>query len=125
MWNVTKVQAYAILTFSILCEIAGSGCLAACHGFENKLFTLGTIVGYALAFYSFSKILHIINIAVGYATWTALGSILTALMSQFLFNDPISPIGWVAIIGLCVGVVGLNMFGTPPDEAAGEEVETC
>lgn len=117
MWNVTKVQAYWILIGSILCEVMGSGCLEGCHGFQNIPLSIATVVCYTLAFYSFSKVLHIINIAVGYATWTAVGSIATALMSQFIFNDPISIIGWIAVLGLCVGVVGLNLFGTPKDDA--------
>ncbi|MBQ0079644.1 MAG: multidrug efflux SMR transporter, partial [Eubacterium sp.] len=115
MWNVTKVQAYWILMGSILCEVLGSCCLEGCNGFQNKLLSVATLVCYGLAFYSFSKILHIINIAVGYATWTAVGSIATAVVSQFFFKDPISLVGWAAIVGLCIGVVGLNLFGTPKE----------
>lgn len=113
MWNITRAQAYWILIGSIACEVLGSACLEACQGFTKPLLTAATFICYGIAVFTFSKILHIINLAVGYATWTGVGSIATALISQFVFHDPISPVGWLAVAGLCIGVVGLNLFGTP------------
>ena len=123
MLNISKPAAYTILAFSIVCEIIGSACLEACNGFENKKLTIVLIICYFVAFSLFSKILHIIDLAVGYATWTASGAIACAVLGVVLFDQHLTIVGWVSIIVMGIGVFLLNLFGTPK-EAEMPEVET-
>lgn len=116
MLNVSKPTAYVILAVSIICEIIGSACIEACNGFENKKLTVILIICYLVAFTLFSKILHIINLAVGYATWTAVGAIACAVLGATIFDQPLNPIGWVSIIVMAIGVFLLNLFGTPKEK---------
>ena len=116
MLNVSKPVAYMILAFSILCEIIGTLCLEACNGFENKTLTVILILCYLVAFTLFSKILHIIDLAVGYATWTAAGSIGCSVLGLVLFDQDLSVAGWISIFTLALGVFLLNLFGTPKEE---------
>lgn len=115
MLNVSKPAAYAILAFSIVCEIIGSACLEACNGFEDKKLTIILIICYFVAFSLFSKILHIIDLAVGYATWTAVGSIACAVMGVVIFDQHLSVVGWISIIAMAAGVFMLNLYGTPKE----------
>lgn len=117
MLNISKPAAYAILAFSIICEIIGSACLEACNGFENKKLTILLIICYFAAFSLFSKILHIIDLAVGYATWTASGAIACAVLGVTLFDQHLTAVGWISIIVMAIGVFLLNLFGTPREEA--------
>lgn len=116
MLNVSKPVAYMILAFSIVCEIIGTLCLEACNAFENKTLTVVLIVCYFVAFTLFSKILHIIDLAVGYATWTASGAIGCAILGMVLFDQKLTVIGWISIIVMAAGVFLLNLFGTPKEE---------
>ena len=122
MLNVSKPVAYLLLGVSIVLEIIGSACIEACDGFQNVKYTIILIICYFFAFGIFSKILHIINLAVAYATWSAVGAIATSFIGVFYFNQPLSPVGWLSILGMSTGVVLLNLFGTPKedDEESGE-----
>lgn len=124
MLHVSKPAAYIILAFSIICEIIGSACLEACNGFENKKLTIVLIICYFVAFSLFSKILHIIDLAVGYATWTASGAIACAVLGVVLFDQHLTIVGWVSVIAMAIGVFLLNLFGTPKEEKAENEEKT-
>lgn len=116
MLNISKPAAYVILAFSIICEIIGSACLEACDGFANKKLTVLLIICYFIAFSLFSKILHIIDLAVGYATWTAAGAIACAILGVVAFDQHLSVVGWISIFVMAFGVFLLNLFGTPKEE---------
>ena len=116
MLNVSKPVEYLILGVSIVLELCGSASLEASNQFSDKRLTIILILCYLIAFGLFSKILHLINLAVGYATWTGVGAIVTSLMGVWFFNQPLTIIGWVSIIAMGVGVFILNLFGTPPEE---------
>lgn len=123
MLNISKRAAYVVLAFSIVCEIIGSTCLEACDAFSNKPLTVILILCYLVAFTLFSKILHIIDLAVGYATWTAAGSFACAILGVVLFNQHLTIVGWISLVAMAVGVFLLNMYGTPAEEGeAAEEV---
>lgn len=115
MLNVSKPVAYMILAVSIVFEIIGSSCLEACNAFENKPLTIVVIICYFIAFTLFSKILHIIDLAVGYATWTAAGSIACAVIGVVMFEQTLSVVGWISIMTLAAGVFILNLYGTPKE----------
>ncbi|MBE6035267.1 MAG: multidrug efflux SMR transporter [Clostridiales bacterium] len=126
MLNVSKPVAYLILGVSIIFELLGSACLEACDQFADKKLTIILILCYIIAFGLFSKILHLINLAVAYATWTGVGAIATAVMGVTIFDQPLTIIGWVSILAMGLGVFILNLFGTPPEETStGEEAEKC
>ena len=116
MLNVSKPVAYVILAVSIMFELIGSSCLEACNAFENKTLTVIVIVCYFIAFTLFSKILHIIDLAIGYATWTAAGSIACAVIGVVLFGQTLTIVGWISILMLATGVFILNLYGTPKED---------
>ncbi|QAT42765.1 DMT family transporter [Aminipila luticellarii] len=126
MLNVSKPVAYLILGVSIVLELCGSACLEACGQFADKKLTVILILCYLVSFGLFSKILHLINLAVGYATWTGVGAIATSLMGVMIFDQPLTIVGWISIFAMGLGVFILNLFGTPPEETpTGEEAEKC
>lgn len=126
MLNVSKPMAYLILGVSIVLELCGSACLEACNQFSDKKFTILLILCYVISFGLFSKILHLINLAVAYATWTGAGAIATSLMGVTIFDQPLTIIGWASILVMGLGVFILNLLGTPPEEMPAEgEVEKC
>ena len=71
---------------------------------------------YTFTYYTFCKILNQIDLAVAYATWSAVGSVGATLIGIWLFGQLMSLIGWISIAGMIVGVFLLNFFGTPKEE---------
>lgn len=116
MLNVSKPTAYVCLAISIILECCGSTCIEACNQFEDKKLTLITIVCYTLSFGLFSKILHVINLAIAYATWTGLGAVITSVVGVILFDQAMTVVGWISIAVMGVALYFLNTRGTPAEE---------
>lgn len=117
MLNVSKRTAYVILAISIVIEIIGDAMLTACHGYENKLLGIGAIITILFSFFLFSKVLHIIDLPVAYATWSVTGALVCTLLGVFFFHQHLSPIGWVSMIVLAAATFTMNMWGTPSENA--------
>ena len=121
MLKIKKKTAYVMLMISIFLEVLGASFLEACEGFSIASYTFGVIATLTLSYFLFSKILRIIDLAIGYATWTAVGLIATAFIGLFFFHQGLSPVGWIAVIVMMVSVVVLNLFGTPKEAESEKE----
>ncbi|MBP6492590.1 MAG: multidrug efflux SMR transporter [Clostridia bacterium] len=104
---------YLLLGIAIVAELIGTTFLKYSDGYTKLAPTIGSILSYGICFYVFSKSLLNINLSVAYATWSAVGLVVTALLSVFLFKEGITPAGVVALAMITVGVVVLNLYGTP------------
>lgn len=114
--NLNKKQAYGILVVSIVFEQIGTGFLEACDAFTKLTPTICLVVAYIISYWFFAQLLQHINLSVSYATWTAGGTVSAALIGLFVFNQHISPMGWLGIAILCVGIFVLNLYGTPKED---------
>ena len=115
-WELSRKSAYFILALSIISEQAGTACLQAYNGYTIASFTILTVILYTFTYFTFGKILGRIDLAVAYASWSAIGSVGAALKGVFIFSQHLSLVGWISLAGMVVGVVLLNFFGTPPEE---------
>lgn len=105
-------MAYILLGVAIAFELIATVCLKYSNGFTNLLPSIGSVIAYIICFYTFSKSLTNINLSVAYATWSAVGIIVSSLLSVFLFKEGITKIGVVGILFIVVGVILLNMLGS-------------
>jgi len=117
---MSKKKSYFILALSILAEQIGTACLEAPAGYTILKFSILTILLYSFTYFTFCKILDKIDLAVAYATWSAVGSVGATLIGIWLFGQPMSLIGWISIAGMIVGVFLLNFFGTPKEDSKEE-----
>ena len=106
-------MGYILLAISVGFELLGTTFLKYSEGYTKLMPSLISIISYVICFYSFSKALHTVNLSIAYATWSAVGLIVTGLISVFLFKEALTPIGVFALIMITVGVVILNMYGAP------------
>ena len=120
---MNKKKSYFILALSILAEQIGTACLQASAGYTVLKFSILTVLLYAFTYYTFCKILDQINLAVAYATWTAVGSVGATLIGIWLFDQPMSLLGWFSIAGMILGVFLLNCFGTPKENPEEDSAE--
>ena len=103
---------YLLLAVAIVLELVGTTFLKTSMGFTKLMPSLLCIVSYVVCFFAFSKALLSINLSVGYATWSAVGIIVSTLLSVFLFKESINVWGVIGIILVLIGVTLLNLCGT-------------
>jgi len=106
-------MGYVYLALAITGELIGTTFLKYSEGFTKVGPSLISIVTYSLCFFFFSKSLMTINLSIAYATWSAIGIIAATLISVCIFKEGITGVGIFAIIMITVGVVVLNLFGSP------------
>lgn len=106
-------MGYVYLAIAIAGELIGTTFLKYSEGFTKLQPSLVTIIAYVICFYSFSKCLFTINLSVAYATWSAVGLIVTAFISILIFKEGLTVAGGFAIAMITVGVIILNVYGTP------------
>lgn len=124
MLNVSKRTAYMILAISIVIEIIGDAMLTASHGYDHALLGIAAIIAIIFSFFLFSKILHIIDLPIAYATWSVVGALVCTLLGVFFFHQHLSPIGWISIIVLAAATFTMNMWGTPAEDPKNAETES-
>lgn len=106
-------MGYLFLAIAIVGELIGTTFLKYSDGYTKLVPSVISILSYGLCFYVFSKSLLSINLSVAYATWSAVGLIVTTLISVYIFKEGITPAGIAAIVMITAGVVVLNLYGTP------------
>lgn len=106
-------MGYLYLALAIVTELIGTTYLKYSEGYTKLVPTVISIASYGFCFYIFSKSLLTINLSVAYATWSAVGLIVTTLISIFIFKEGITAAGTAAIIMITAGVIILNLYGTP------------
>lgn len=105
------MNPWLLLGMAIVAEVIGSASLRASEGFTKLLHSLLVALGYATAFYLMSQILKQLPLGVTYAVWSGVGTALTALIGWTFFRDAFQ---WTALAGIALiilGVVVLNLGG--------------
>ncbi|GLF90639.1 multidrug resistance protein EbrB [Bacillus safensis] len=96
------------LTGAILTEVFGSTMLKLSQGFTQLLPSIGVLIGFGCAFTFLSFALKTIELSSAYATWSGIGTALTALVGLVLFNETISKKGFIGLALVICGVIVLN-----------------
>lgn len=105
------VVAYLLLAVSICFEMVAASVTTASKGFTVLKPTLICIVGYAMSYYLFGLCLQNIDLSIGYATWGAVGTIVTPVVGYFVYKQKITKIGVFAIVLITISIITLNLFG--------------
>ncbi|MFC3041470.1 DMT family transporter [Virgibacillus xinjiangensis] len=101
--------AYLLLGISILLEVFGSTMLRLSNGFTRVLPVMGVIAGFGTGFYLLSITLEHLPLSLVYATWSGVGTVLTALAGVFFFKEKINRQGVMGIGLLVIGVLMMNL----------------
>ncbi len=79
------------------------------EGFSKPLPTVLTVAAMAVSLWMLGLALKELPIGTAYAVWTGIGTVGTAILGIYLFNDPATVVR-LACIGLIVaGIVGLKL----------------
>ncbi len=101
---------YLYLATAIIAEVIATSSMKLSDGFTRPLWSLITILGYAIAFYCLSLTLKTIPTGIAYAIWSGVGIVLIALISWLFQGQKLDApaIGGMALI--VAGVVVMNVF---------------
>lgn len=102
------VTAYGLLLVAIAAEVVATSLLAASQQFTRLWPTLGTIVGYALAFYLLSFALRVMPVGIAYAIWSGLGIVLVSIVGFVVLRQALDLPALVGIGFIITGVVIIN-----------------
>lgn len=101
---------YVFLALAIVAEVIGTTALKQSDGFSRPVWSVVTVVGYAIAFYCLSLTLKSIPTGVAYAIWSGVGIVLISLAAWLLQGQKLD-LPAIAGMGLIIaGVLVMNLF---------------
>ena len=103
---------WAYLFIAGLLEVAWAIGLKASNGFARPWISALTIVGMILSFILLSQALRTLPVGTGYAIWTGIGAVGTAVLGMWFFNEPHDPLRVACIALIVIGIAGLKYFGS-------------
>lgn len=106
------IVAYLLLALSIGCELVAASVTTSTKGFTVLKPTIICILGYGFSYYFFGLCLSDIDLSIGYATWGAVGTVVTPIVGYFVYKQKISKTGIFALILIIVSIITLNLFGS-------------
>ncbi|WP_392562215.1 SMR family transporter [Orbus sturtevantii] len=103
---------WLFLIFAIIGEIIGTTALKSTDGFTKIYPSILSIVGYIAAFYflSLTLTLKYLPVGIAYAFWSAIGIVLVAIISYFLYGQKLDMPAIIGMIFIIIGVVIMNIF---------------
>ena len=102
---------YLLLVGAILFEVAGTISLRL--AIDNKRWYAAVAVGYVVSFSLLGlSLANGMTVGIAYGIWAAAGVALTAVLSRFLFKDPLTWLMGLGIV-LIMGGVLLIELGAP------------
>jgi quaternary ammonium compound-resistance protein SugE len=108
-------MAWLYLLIAGVLEIAWAIGLKYTEGFTRLWPTVATIVLMVGSFFALAQAVNpktsTIPIGTGYAIWTGIGAVGTAVLGMVLFQEDRSPARLACLAAVIAGIVGLKWFG--------------
>lgn len=100
--------AYGLLAAA---EVAGTTAMKYSDGFTRLWPSIGTAVGYLIAFTLLAQTLKTLSVGTAYAIWAGVGTAAVALIGILFLGESSSLVKIVGVGLIVVGVVVLNLGG--------------
>ena len=104
-------MAWVFLVIAGLFEIIWAIGLKYTEGFTRLGPTAITVGGMVLSVVLLGIALRDLPVGTGYAVWTGIGTVGTAIIGIWLFNEPATALRLVAMALIVAGIVGLKVAG--------------
>jgi quaternary ammonium compound-resistance protein SugE len=102
-------MAWLILLLASAFEVVMAQGLKASHGFTVLGGSLMAIAGAVASMYLLAVALRSLPVGTGYAVWTGLGAVGTALFGIMVLGESRDPLRLLAIGTILAGVIGLKV----------------
>jgi quaternary ammonium compound-resistance protein SugE len=101
--------AWILLIVAGLLEVVWAVGLKYTDGFTRLLATVVTVTAMALSIVLLARALRSIPVGTGYAVWTGIGAVGTAVVGILVLGEPRSAGRLIAIATIIGGIVGLKL----------------
>ncbi|MEU4174561.1 multidrug efflux SMR transporter [Streptomyces sp. NPDC026589] len=103
--------AYGLLAAAIAAEVAGTTAMKYSEGFTRLWPSIGTVVGYLIAFTLLAQTLKTLSVGSAYAIWAGVGTAAVALIGILFLGESSGLAKIIGIALIVAGVVVLNLGG--------------
>jgi quaternary ammonium compound-resistance protein SugE len=103
-------MAWYLLIAAGLCEIVWAVGLKYTDGFSKPIPSVITIAFMAASVWLLSAALKSIPVGTGYAVWTGIGAVGTAICGMILFGESRAAMRLACIVLIVAGIIGLKIF---------------
>ena len=103
-------MAWFYLLLAGLFEVVWAVGLKYTNGFTRLWPSVGTVAAMIVSFDLLSRAVKTIPIGTGYAVWTGIGAVGTALAGMILFDESRDVLRLLCIVLIVAGVLGLKFF---------------
>ena len=100
--------AWILLLIAGLMEVGWAVGLKYTDGFTRPWPTAGTVVAMIASIALLAQALKVIPVGTGYAVWTGVGAVGTAVLGTVLFGDSASAPRLVCLAMIAAGIIGLK-----------------
>ncbi|MFD4033219.1 DMT family transporter [Streptomyces sp. NPDC058637] len=104
-------MGYGLLAAAIAAEVAGTTAMKYSEGFTRLWPSLGTVVGYVLAFVLLAQTLKTLSVGTAYAIWAGAGTAAVAAIGIIWMGESAGPAKLAGVALIIAGVVVLNLGG--------------
>jgi quaternary ammonium compound-resistance protein SugE len=105
-------MAWTLLFMAGVCESGWAIGLKYTDGFSRLWPSLATLTMMLVSIVLLAIALKQIPVGTGYAVWTGIGAVGTAILGIFLFNESREVVRLLFIGVIIAGIVGLKLFST-------------
>ncbi len=105
------MMSWLYFILAILLEVGGTTALKFSQGLTRLLPSALMFALYALSFGVFARALRRIDVSVGYAIWSGLGTAAITAVGLLVFKEPLTAIKALSLALIIGGVIGLNLGG--------------
>ena len=102
-------MAWVLLVIAGLLEIGWAIGLKYTAGFTRLLPSILTVMAMLVSFYFLSQALKSIPVGTGYAVWTGIGAVGTAVLGIVFFSESTAFTRLACIALIVVGIIGLKI----------------
>lgn len=94
-----------LIAAAVISDVIANIYVKKSNGFKKKLYSAIALLLVALAFYFLSEAVKIMDLSIAYASFGALGIILTTIIDKTFFNLKIKGIGIAGILCIVIGII--------------------
>ena len=106
------MQHWFFLASAIVLEVAGTTAMKLSGGFTRLVPSVLLFVFYAASFGALTLALKKIDVSVAYAVWSGVGTALIVAIGILYFRETATPLKFISILLIIIGIVGLLLSGT-------------
>ncbi len=107
---MSTTMAWLVLLMAGVFEVVWAVGLKYAEGFTKPLASTVTVIGMVVSVGLLSIALKSIPLGTGYAVWTGIGAVGTALAGMMLFGESRATMRLVCMAMIVAGIVGLKLF---------------